>query len=225
MEFIYCGSRLKLALEASGLTANLNVALELERLVAKSSLIEVCMRLYDVADFLLCPSLQREIKMRFSQHNDRKSAPLQKNNYTKRIDGIGGIIHDLRTAYSWDTPSGEVFRDLMNSFVHVARYRFFRCPEFIAVLDEIPQLASSLLKGMIESGEFAAVMDPRQCSGCRAAKSAEEFHSHTMLQQGSALQAFCSRCVSSRKLGSERTDWQDRWSGVHESIPELSLLF
>lgn len=112
------------------------------------------MRLYDVADFLLLPGLQLEIKAQFDSYNVEKSRSIQYNSVTKNFENIDDFILDVRAAYSKDAPSGDAFRGLMNSFIYGARYRFFGCPVFIDLLSEIPQLGSNLLKEIIEKKQF-----------------------------------------------------------------------
>ncbi|KAK8044238.1 hypothetical protein PG993_004262 [Apiospora rasikravindrae] len=97
-----------------------------------ASLIDICIRFYDLADFFLLPKLQESCIIQFRNYNARKCAPLQNQYWVQDIDNLGAILYDLRTAYGQKTPAGDVFRGLMKTLVHETRYRFFRCQPFIS---------------------------------------------------------------------------------------------
>ncbi|KAK8131318.1 hypothetical protein PG984_007756 [Apiospora sp. TS-2023a] len=150
-------------------------AIDFDTKRGETPLIDICMRFYDLADFFALPKLQQCAVSQFHQYNTQKCAPLQNQFWKRDIDNIDEILYDLRAAYGQTTPAGDVFRGLMTTFVHETRFRFFRCAPFIALLDEIPELAADVLTTMIRSGEFMHITYPEDEQGVFLVHSVREY--------------------------------------------------
>ncbi|KAK7992564.1 hypothetical protein PG988_001358 [Apiospora saccharicola] len=174
-----------------------DIDFELQR--GEAPLIDICIRFYDLADFFALPKLQECAVSQFRQYNTRKCAPLQNQFWKRDIDNIDEILYDLRAAYGQNTVAGDAFRGLMATFVHETRFRFFRCQQFIALLDEIPELAADVLTTMIRSGEFMHITYPEACSACLRHKSDKEHHSHTIISSMSRAYSLCIACANETK--------------------------
>ncbi|KAK7943490.1 uncharacterized protein PG986_012603 [Apiospora aurea] len=172
----------------------------------ETPLVDICIRLYDVADFFLLPKLQERCLVQFRNYNSRKCATLQNQYWVQDIDNIGDILHDLRAAYSQNTAAADAFRGLLKTFVHETRYRLFRSRPFIELLDELPELAADVLTTMIRSGEFMRLTYPEVCSSCGARKSGEEHHSHTIISSMSRPYTLCRACVGGRAVAPSTED-------------------
>lgn len=180
----------------------------------ESPLIDICIRIYDLADFFALRKLQECAVAKFRQYNTHKCAPLQNQFWKRDIDNIDEVLYDLRAAYGQTTKAGDAFRGLMKTFVHETRFRFFRCPPFIELLDEIPELAADVLTTMIRSGEFMHITYPEVCSACLRRKPDDEHHSHTMISSKSRAYSLCRGCTDMRfpQLPPSTEDWDGRWS-------------
>ncbi|RYO82073.1 hypothetical protein DL764_009663 [Monosporascus ibericus] len=184
---VKCGRR------AGGCTATSCRDLDLWELCRQPSMATRLMDIFDLGDFFAIPKLCQEDTGHFSKYLAEELVQIQREYHLYDSHKLGAHIQTIKAVYGRDTPAQERFLPVLTEFIHRARYRLLREPEFTTLLDEIPALAVKMFRTRVDSG----YMHPRDS---------------TQDQIKGVLQEVCRE----KALTPPTTDWMGRFQAYRE---------
>ncbi|RYO92136.1 hypothetical protein DL766_001863 [Monosporascus sp. MC13-8B] len=175
------------------------------------------MDVFDLGDFFAIPKLCEEAVGYFSKYLAEELAQIQREYHLYDSEKLAAHIHTIRAVYGRDTPAQERFLPGLTEFIHRARYRLLREPEFTALLGEIPALAVKIFRTMVDSGEFVRVSYPSDCTKC--GDDLQDTCTHEILPK-TKLRAYCKKCAEKKAFTPPTTDWMGRFAAYREKKEE-----
>ncbi|RYP56306.1 hypothetical protein DL769_009937 [Monosporascus sp. CRB-8-3] len=175
------------------------------------------MDVFDLGDFFAIPKLCEDAIGYFSKYLAEELVQIQREYHLYDSHKLAAHIQTIRTIYGRYTPAQEHFLPVLTEFIHRARYRLLREPEFIALIDEIPALAVKMFRTMVDSGEFVRVSYPSDCTRC--GDDLQDTCTHEILPK-TKLRAYCKKCAEKKSFTPPTTDWMGRFQAYREKREE-----
>ncbi|RYP18617.1 hypothetical protein DL765_003824 [Monosporascus sp. GIB2] len=218
LEYIYLGGKSNLSslFLAGGILMD-RLDLDLQDLCGQTLMATRLMDVFDLGDFFAIPKLREEAMGYFSKYLAEELSQIQREYRLYDSEKLAAHIRTIRAVYGRDTPAQEHFLPVLTEFIHRARYRLLREPEFTALLDEIPALAVKMFRTMIDSGEFVRVSYPSDCTKC--GDDLQDTCTHEILPK-TKLRAYCKKCAEKKAFTPPTTDWMGRFAAYQEKKEE-----
>ncbi|RYP70052.1 hypothetical protein DL771_005743 [Monosporascus sp. 5C6A] len=191
--------------------------LDLRELCRQPSMAARLMDIFDLGDFFAIPKLCGDAMGYFSEYLAEELVQIQREYHLYDSTKLAAHIQTIRTIYGRDTPAQKHFLPVLTEFIHRARYRLLREPEFTALLDEIPALAVKMFRTMVDSGEFVRVSYPSDCTKC--GDDLQDTCTHEILPK-TKLRAYCQKCAEKKAFTPPTTDWMGRFQAYREKKEE-----
>ncbi|RYP43889.1 hypothetical protein DL768_009594 [Monosporascus sp. mg162] len=175
------------------------------------------MDVFDLGDFFAIPKLCEEAMGYFSKYLAEELVQIQREYHLYDSHKLAAHPQTIRTVYGRGAPAQEHFLRVLTEFIHRARYRLLREPEFTALLDEIPALAVKMFRTMVDSGEFVRVSYPSDCTKC--GHDLQDTCTHEILPT-TKLRGYCNKCAVKKAFTPPTTDWMGRFQAYREKKEE-----